>query len=104
MTVRIYAPDGEPFDVPEYKVADLVLLKNFSQKPQDPNGVALVQEVPGYREAIARAQAEWDAMQIEQDYAAGHEVVVYDDDAEEPDTTPAPEPESTSRRSRRKAA
>lgn len=30
-TVRVYAPNGEPFDVPQHKLSDIVLNKGFSQ-------------------------------------------------------------------------
>ncbi|AXQ69165.1 hypothetical protein HOU02_gp141 [Caulobacter phage CcrBL9] len=74
MTVRIYAPDGEPFDVPEHRAGELVLNKGFSRLPHDPNAVPLVQETPGYRETMAKAQAEWDNLQAERDYISGQEI------------------------------
>lgn len=45
-TVRIYAANGEPFDVPEHKVGDLVLNKGFSQTPHDPDAEPAVKTVP----------------------------------------------------------
>lgn len=70
-TVRIYAPDGEPFDVPEHREADLLLNKGFTRTKLDPNAVPIVQDVPGYR---ASQQDEWDALQVERDYIAGQEI------------------------------
>ncbi|AXQ69720.1 hypothetical protein HOU03_gp138 [Caulobacter phage CcrSC] len=74
MTVRIYAPDGEPFDVPEHRAGELVLNKGFSRLPHDPNAVPLVQETPGYRETMAKAQAEWESLQADRDYIAGQDI------------------------------
>jgi len=42
---RVYDPDGQPFDVPVAKAADLVLYHGWSQTPLDPDAVPAVTTV-----------------------------------------------------------
>jgi len=48
---RVYAPSGEPFDVPEIRANDLILQKGWTQQPQQPQQppvavVPVVEDLP----------------------------------------------------------
>ncbi|UTU07816.1 hypothetical protein CcrC1_gp130 [Caulobacter phage C1] len=101
MTVRVYAPDGEPFDIPAHREADLLLYKGFSRTPHDPNAEPIVQDVPGYR---ALKQREWEELEAERDYIAGQEIDFGALLGGEPTVQPIEEEPKPRPRRRRKAA